>query len=454
MNILVSGSTGFIGKHLCKALFLKGHKILVLSRNRAKAKQAFPFPVKAYEWDPLIGMPPREAIEAADAIIHLLGENVGGHRWNEEQKKKIRDSRVISTKNMVTSILRFNPNLKYFLSASAVGYYGDRKEESLDESSSKGEGFLSDVCKDWEDASALLPNNIQRTIFRISLVLGKNELLDKLARVFKLGLGASLGNGQQWMSWISIEDLVRAFIFALENKNISGVVNLSAPPIRNKDFTIAMAKHFHRPYLPFSPKKMVTLALGEFSSVLFASQKVISKKLNENNFNFQFTDIKSVLVNHYPSGSESYLYSDQFIEKPITDVFNFFSDEKNLEAITPPWLNFKVLNKSTKTMQEGTLINYELKIRGVLVKWQTKILEWKPTSHFIDTQLKGPYKIWHHTHEFIEVQGGTFMTDIVKYEIPYGIFGSLAKLLFVKNDVEKIFNYRFLKIKELFSTLS
>jgi ligand-binding SRPBCC domain-containing protein len=215
-----------------------------------------------------------------------------------------------------------------------------------------------------------------------------------------------------------------------------------------------MAKHFHRPYLPFSPKKMVAIALGEFSSVLFASQKVISKKLNENNFNFQFTDIKSVLENHYPSGSESYLYSDQFIEKPITDVFNFFSDEKNLEAITPPWLNFKVLNKSTKTMQEGTLINYELKIRGVLVKWQTKILEWKPTSHFIDAQLKGPYKIWHHTHEFIEVQGGTFMTDIVKYEIPYGIFGSLAKLLFVKNDVEKIFNYRFLKIKELFSTLS
>jgi uncharacterized protein (TIGR01777 family) len=285
MNILVTGSTGFIGKQLCEALQSKGHNIQVLTRE---------------DWNCTKGMPPREAIEECEAIIHLIGENVAKRRWSAEQKKKIYDSRVLSTKNLVNSIQRFNPQLKYFISASAVGFYGDRKEEILTEESEKGQGFLSDVCLDWEKASEALPKNIQRLIFRFGLVVGKNELFDKLTNLFKLGLGATLGKGEQWMSWIAVDDLVKAFIFALENKELSGVFNLVSPePLRNKDFSATLAKHYDIFYIPFTPKKLIEIALGGFSSVLFESQKAIPKKLLEAGFQFSYPNFKAVLEKYY-----------------------------------------------------------------------------------------------------------------------------------------------------------
>lgn len=451
MKILITGATGLVGKELGKILASKGHQLVVISRNKEKAQKELPFLCQVVEGD-LVENPVTLPSDI-QGVFHLLGENVSARRWNEEVKNEILSSRVQSTENLIQS-LKTAP--EFFISASAVGYYGNRPNELLTEQSSPDESFLSQVCQQWEKSVFSLNDKFSQTkvsCLRLGVVLSQaGGALEKMLYPFKAGIGGALGDGSQFMSWIHIKDLVRLFTF-IQEKSLSGVFNAAAPSaIENLYFSKALAISIKRPLGPAIPRKVIELMFGEMATVILADQKVSSDKLQKLGFQFHFANLELAFNNIFVNQekSDEFLVAEQFVPLKKEDLFPFFAEAKNLEAITPSSLNFKIKSVSTEKMQKGTLIDYVLKIHGVPVSWKTLIEDWNPSQSFTDTQLKGPYSLWHHTHEFLDVPGGTLMCDKVHFRIPFGYIGWLAGRAFVMSDVRKIFSYRRKKIYDLF----
>ncbi|MFZ4404291.1 MAG: TIGR01777 family oxidoreductase [Pseudobdellovibrionaceae bacterium] len=453
MKILITGATGLIGKELGKALALKDHQLVVISRSAEKAKLVLPFPCEVIEGDleksPLL-------LPAVDAVIHLAGTSVAEGRWTAEQKKSILESRVLGTRHLLQS-LSAAPSV--FISSSAIGIYGDRGDEELTESSSTGPGFLAEVCKQWEAEAEKIHarsgfSGVRTVYMRTGVVLARSGgALEKMLWPFRAGIGAALASGQQKMSWIHIDDLVQLFIFALENPSAQGAINAVAEkPVSNLDFSKTLAKILHRPLLPNIPTFVLKILFGEMAVVLTASQNIKPTAALNLGFAFRFKDLQSALDDLLAEASkgEDVFYAEQFVPATPEKVFPFFSEAQNLEKITPDTLNFKIKNMSTPEIGQGTLIDYRLKIHGVPAGWRTLIDQWQPPFKFVDTQLKGPYSLWHHTHEFKNLAGGTLMTDRVRYKAPLGYLGWLAAGWLVKKDVSQIFSYRRKIVDQIF----
>lgn len=444
MKVLLTGATGFIGKEIGKALVRKGHQVFALSRNAEKARQVLPFPAQILEGNFSQGPLDHPELQTIEAVIHLAGENVGEGRWTDERKKIILSSRLESTEYLIQSL---PPSVKVFISASAIGYYGNRKDEELNETSLKGLGFLSDVCEKWENSVLQGKHKISSgrfVILRTGLVLSPfGGAFVKMLTPFQMRLGGVLGSGRQWMSWIHMKDLVNMYLEALENPKFQGIYNAVAPePVTNSTWTNRMAMALGVSKGPPAPAFALKLLLGEMAELLLDSQKVTSAKLKD--FRFEFPSLQEAMsdvCSHYRDGDQIF-YSEQYFPLEREKVFSFFSKAENLEAITPPILSFKVLSCSTAQVQQGTLIDYRLQLHGVPLKWRTLIKEWNPSEHFVDIQLKGPYKKWHHRHDFENLGSGTLMTDIVRYKLPLGPLGQAVGGHFVQGDVEKIFGFR------------
>lgn len=272
---------------------------------------------------------------------------------------------------------------------------------------------------------------------------------------FRMGGGGKLASGNQWMSWIHHEDLVRMYIHALESETVSGIYNAVAPEcVTNKEFTQTMGNVLSRPVIFPVPSLALKIIFGEMSQVLLGSQSVFPGKIQQAGFQYKFPVLKAALSDLLKPMEKTggYVQEDaKWIPYTQDEVFAFFSEAKNLEVITPPWLNFRIQKLSTPHIQEKTLIDYKLKIKGVPVKWRTLISSWQPKECFVDEQLKGPYKLWHHTHRFIPMKQGTLMTDRVVYQMPLGILGDFVWLIMVNRDVKTIFGYRSKIIESLFS---
>jgi uncharacterized protein (TIGR01777 family) len=446
MQILITGATGLIGKKIGKQLVQKGHKITVVSRNRKKAQMRLPFPCDVIEGDLGHALIPELGKISFDAVIHLLGEPVAEGRWTKEKKKQIIDSRVLSTQNLIAS-LAHAPQV--FLSASAIGFYGEGGQELLSENSASGSGFLPDVCVQWENEIFKVKNKFPETRIvagRIGIVLDcEGGALPKMAYPFRLGIGGALGSGKQWMSWIHSKDLLEMIEFCLLNPKVHGPINFVGPqPATNLELSRQLAVSLNRPLGLKVPVFTLKILYGELASVLLFSQKVSSQKIQNLGFHFQFESLQKAfgdLCEDWKKGEDIFI-SEQYLPASAEEVFRFFSEAKNLEQITPPTLNFNVLNVSTPQIQKGTLIDYKLKIHGFPVKWRTLIDDWKPAEKFVDTQIKGPYQLWHHTHFFESLGSGTLMTDRVRYKLPMGFIGWVVAGLWVKSDVEKIFEFR------------
>lgn len=286
MRVLVTGATGLIGHAICQKLAQRKDQIFVVSRNKEKAKQSLGIQCEIIEGDISNGP---IALPDLDVVIHLLGEPVIG-RWTEEKKKKIYSSRIESTRNLGLSLKSQHVHL---LAASAIGYYPSGDAEAT-EFSRPGKDFLSQVCIDWERENKKIGGDV--TIFRISPVLAKEGgALAKMLTPFKMGVGGPLGSGKQWMSWIHIEDLANAFIWALEKKKF-GIFNAAAPgSLTNEDFSRALADALHRPLGPRVPKFALKLMFGEAAEVLLASQRVVPAALLRDGFKFKFPMIKDAL---------------------------------------------------------------------------------------------------------------------------------------------------------------
>jgi uncharacterized protein (TIGR01777 family) len=450
-TIVVTGATGFVGKKLCLKLFLEGYQLKILSRSKESAKKMISLPAEFIEWNGYSKLEP-SIFEGSFGVIHLAGESVAAGRWSKKRKEKILNSRTITTKIICDTIKECSNPPKIMIGASAIGIYGNVDDKLLTESSPCGNGFLADVCLAWENSYQEF--NGRLVMLRTGVVLGDGGALEKMILPFRLGGGGPLSNGNQWMSWIHIDDLVNMYTFSLENEYVSGAVNAVAPnPVRNTEFTKALANTVGMPAIIPVPGIMIKLIFGEMSSILLDSQKVSAEKILKLNFKFSFPLINSALDSllrpEGKAGSHTFT-SYQWLKNDKEEVFTFFSKAENLEIITPPWLNFKILKKSDNEIKQGTLIDYKLKIKGAPAYWRTLISNWSPPNFFTDSQLKGPYSIWEHTHRFISVQGGTLMTDEIIYKVPLGPIGHLLKTILIKNDVTKIFEYRNKKIKELF----
>jgi uncharacterized protein (TIGR01777 family) len=454
MKVLITGASGLVGQQMMENFFESGiTDIRVLTRNK---HQEFSFPVEIYSWDPSTSYIEKGALEGVDAVIHLAGESVAEGRWTRKKKNRILDSRVNSTKLLMETIRTCSQSPTKFISASAIGIYGDCGDELLDTKSKLGDGFLADVCKQWEEL--VLNHNIEglnSQAIRVGIVLSKNGgALKKMLPPFKMGVAGNLGNGKQYMSWIHIEDLVEQFKFLLEGKGGQKVYNGVSPvPVSNASFTKILGKVIRRPTLFPIPGFALKLIFGEMSQILLNSQRVVPNEFLKDGFKFKYDNLEKALediLKHDLKG-ERVLKVYQYINKPLEKVFPFFSNENNLEQITPDYLNFSVLGKNTPILSKGTEIDYKLRVHGIPLKWKSRINEFIDNETFIDEQLKGPYTKWVHTHNFFELPNGTLIKDHVVYKVPLGFLGDLFGGSFVKNDLNKIFGHRKKVITKIFN---
>lgn len=291
-RILLTGSSGFIGQTLLSSLLAQGHTVFSLVRLKRSSHAS------QIQWDPEKGLFSIDEFERFDGVIHLVGEPILG-RWTKNKKEKIVNSRVRGTAVLAEILSRVKHPPRFFLMASAVGYYGDRQESLLQEESCGGKGFLSEVCSAWEAAAQPLKAKGVRVIqARLGVVLAKQGgILSKLLPVYRWALGGRLGSGRQWMSWIEREDLIRAFFFLMEQESIQGPVNLVSPhPVRQEMFSQMLAKTLHRPRLGHLPAWFLRLFLGEAAEeMLLASTRVAPSVLLKAGFVFRFADLGDAL---------------------------------------------------------------------------------------------------------------------------------------------------------------
>lgn len=294
MKILISGSHGLVGKALTASLTRDGHEVIRLVRRERVMGQP------EVEWHPNQARIDAEHVEGFDCIVHLAGEGIASGRWTEEKKRKIRESRVLGTGLLSETIAGLKHPPKVFVCASAIGYYGDRANEVLNELSAPGKGFLSDVCIEWEDATmpaAASGTRIVKT--RFGIILDRDGgALEKMMTPFKLGVGGRVGDGSQWMSWIALDDVVAGLRFVIDNSAMTGPVNFVAPePVTNAEFTETMGKVLSKPTILPMPAFVARLALGEMAdALLLASTRVEPKKLLESGFRFKYPELRSALT--------------------------------------------------------------------------------------------------------------------------------------------------------------
>jgi len=303
MKILVAGSTGLVGTALVTALARDGHNVCRLLRPQSVVKGASAAEASQHvldvPWNPdtsdLGG-----AVEDADAVVNLAGASIAGGRWNEPRKALLRASRIDSTRALVTALSKLKPRPRVLISSSAIGVYGDRGDELLNEGSKPGSDFLSSLALDWE-AEALKAEalGMRVVLARFGVVLAaRGGALARMLLPFKLGAGGRLGSGKQWMSWMTLDDAVGSLLFALEKSSVSGAINLVSPnAVRNSEFARALAKALHRPALFPAPSFALRLALGEMAdALLLSSQRVAPQALEKSGYSFVHAQLADSLA--------------------------------------------------------------------------------------------------------------------------------------------------------------
>jgi uncharacterized protein (TIGR01777 family) len=296
MKILVCGATGLIGRSVCKLLAEDGHHVSATSRSANKPSGLAAKEV--HQWDPHSGPPSASTLDGIEAIVNLVGESIDARRWSDDQKKLIRDSRVVTTRNLVDGLRSLGAKPAVLVNGSAVGYYGNRGDEILEETASSGRGFMSDVCQEWErEAQRATDIGIRLVQVRTGVVLsGDGGALKKMLLPFKIGIGGRLGNGKQWFPWIHIDDIAGIFRHAVINSSVRGPMNGVAPnPVTNAEFTRELARALHRPAFFPVPEISLKVLLGEMSEVLFDSQRAVPSKAIATGYKFVYPDLASAL---------------------------------------------------------------------------------------------------------------------------------------------------------------
>ena len=461
----MTGATGFVGRSLCLQLQGSGHHLRVLSRSPDKARAVLGSCVQVVSMDDF-STTGANALEGCEAVINLAGEPVVGRRWSAAQKTRLWDSRVGITQTLVGNMARLESPPPVLISASAVGYYGNRVATEIDETASAGSDFLADLCAAWEEAAFQAEALGTRVVtLRTGIVLGQGGgALAKLAPPFRLAVGGRIGDGKQFIPWIHMNDLVNAIEATLHNESICGPVNTVGPtPVTNRVFTKALAEAVHRPAVLPVPAPLLRLAMGESAMTLLGGQRAVPAKLLANKFEFQFPTLDGALYDlledtmgctiskaknipesaYMKARRPTYeLRQETVVHAPIDQVAAFFSQAENLGLLTPPDVEFSITSETPIEMRRGAEISYTIKIGKLPIRWKTQIEAWEPEQRFVDAQLKGPYRCWWHQHTFRAAGNRTIMEDRVLYALPLGILGRIAHRLKVSRMLLEIFTYR------------
>lgn len=297
MKVLMTGATGFVGRVIVRQLLAAGDEVVVLTRHIPGAALVLGSQCKFFQWKNLSEAPPAEAFAGVDAVVNLVGEGIADKRWDDRQKKRIYNSRIDGTRQLVLGMKA--AGVKTLVSTSAVGIYGPRGDEEVTETGKAGDDFLSGVCKDWEkEAEAAKDFGARVAIMRVGVVLGRGGgALKKMLPIFKLGAGGPVGSGDQWMSWIHVEDLAAMYVRAVKEKSFVGAYNATSPyPAKNKDFSKVLGNVLKRPAFAPAPGFMMKLVFGEMSTVLLDGQRVIPKRLHdEAHFHYRYATLEMAL---------------------------------------------------------------------------------------------------------------------------------------------------------------
>lgn len=302
MKVAIAGATGFVGSRLVERLHQEGTRVLVLTRNTTYAQKVFPptaFPnVEILAYTPTASGGWQSAISGCDGVVNLAGESIAEGRWTPERKQEILNSRKLATQNIVDAIANADPKPSVLVNASAIGYYGTSETATFDETSSPGHDFLAQVCQAWEaEATKVTEAGVRLVIVRLGIVLGNGGALGKMITPFKLFAGGPLGSGQQWFSWIDLDDVVNLIFLALMKPEMQGVYNATAPhPVRMAQLTQTMGKVMHRPsWLPV-PAFALEALLGDGAIVVLEGQQVVPKRTLESGFQYKYPNLESALV--------------------------------------------------------------------------------------------------------------------------------------------------------------
>ncbi|HTS02913.1 MAG TPA: TIGR01777 family oxidoreductase [Thermoanaerobaculia bacterium] len=295
MRVIVTGGTGFIGPGLCERLVARGHDVIALTRDASRSRDHVHPKVRVASWAE--GAAWEGFVDGAGALVNLAGETIA-QRWTAAARRRIAESRLNATSRLKTAAEKAAQKPGVLVNASAVGYYGPRGDEILDESAAAGDGFLAKVCVDGEEAArSLEPLGVRVARLRTGVVLGAGGgALAKMLPPFRAFLGGPLGSGAQWMSWIHTADLVELYVLAVENPAVSGPLNATAPnPVTMREFATALGRALHRPSFVKVPAAAIRLALGDMASVVLEGARVVPKKALDNGFTFRFTDVFAAL---------------------------------------------------------------------------------------------------------------------------------------------------------------
>lgn len=415
MKILLSGGTGFVGRELGIALVRSGHQLVIVTRSREKALRELPYPAEIVECDLTVNPLPQGAVGAVDAVVHLMGENISDGRWTPERKRRLYDSRVASTRNLVESMA--GQKLSVWISASAVGYYGDRGDEVLNETSREGHDFLAELCRNWELELKNSEVPWRKVIFRFGLVLSPFDgVVRKMVPLFRANIGGRLGSGQQWMSWIHITDLVKMISVALTDEKWNGPINAVSPePVTNATWTRGFVRELEPAMAPPAPKAALRLALGELSEALLSSQRVEPAMLKSLRFPFQFPDWQKALddvLSPYRDHVEA-MQKRHFLKGSVESVFARLSRAQEIARLSSS-KNVRLIKVNPPQSGVAHILYHEDLHRLTL----------------------------EHTLELTALPQGTLLTDTVQYRPPFGWLGAALAGPWLSGDVEKMFDLR------------
>ena len=304
MRVLITGASGFVGRALTRALAERGDEPVALTRDPERARAALPALSAAYAWRPLDEPAPTEALAGAEAVVNLMGESVAG-RWTPRRKRVILESRETGTRNLAAgmrSAAGGGAAPRTLLSASALGYYGDRGDETLSEAAAPGEGFLADICVRWEaEALEAESDGVRVALLRTGHVLGRGGgMLAPLSRLARLGLSGPLASGRQWWPWAHLDDVVGVILHALDAEGLRGPVNVCAPaPARQREFARALGRALRRPAALPAPGFALRLALGEFASELLSSRRMSPATALDSGYHFRYEELDAALSEIY-----------------------------------------------------------------------------------------------------------------------------------------------------------
>ena len=468
MKVFVTGATGFIGRALVLALQQNDHSVIAWVRDEARARALLGEDVE------LLGIVEgegalSEALNSCQGVINLAGEPIFGKRWSKNRREAIIESRVSLTSRLAAAIGKAESPPEVFLSGSAVGFYGDRGSEEINEGSLVGEDFLASVCREWEQAALDASSSSTRVVcLRTGIVLGQGGgALEAMLPLFRFGLGGPLGNGRQFVPWIHLEDCIALILSALHDPGLAGPLNVVGPsPITQKALASALGKALRRTSIFPAPRIALRAILGEAASALLSGQRCYPRKAEAAGFLFRFQSIESALedlvVPHGvdlalagpgappPQGNSDYLRqrppryflrAKTIVDAPLAEVFDFFSKPTNLALLTPPKVEFTI-HHMEGSMGTGATIEYRLRVAGFRLGWRSRIEQWEKEKLFVDSQDRGPYRSWWHEHHFVATGRQTMLEDRVYYSPPMGLLGRIANRVFIGGQLKETFHYR------------